>query len=123
MRLVLREPRSPPPASLHSGDMADPLFDAVERAQLSDLFDELGPGAPTLLAPWTTRTQATKVRNTRTAQSPPKQPRNGLTSLRQMSASSGNAGPCGCAFRYGLCARGTIERPVQEISAQCAEDP
>ena len=55
MRLVLREPRSPPPASLHSGDMADPLFDAVERAQLSDMFDELGPGAPTLLAPWTTR--------------------------------------------------------------------
>jgi len=35
--------------------MADPLFDAIERAQLSDLFDELGPGAPTLLAPWTTR--------------------------------------------------------------------
>lgn len=35
--------------------MADPLFDAVERAQLSDLFGELGPGAPTLLTPWTTR--------------------------------------------------------------------
>jgi len=35
--------------------MADLLFDAVERAQLSDLFDELGPQAPTLLAPWTTR--------------------------------------------------------------------
>jgi uncharacterized protein (TIGR03085 family) len=35
--------------------MADPLFDAVERAQLADLFDELGPQAPTLLAPWTTR--------------------------------------------------------------------
>src|SRR6266516_3131828 len=35
--------------------MAGPLFDAVERAQLSDLFDELGPQAPTLLAPWTTR--------------------------------------------------------------------
>ncbi|WP_243707190.1 maleylpyruvate isomerase family mycothiol-dependent enzyme [Micromonospora sp. KC606] len=30
-------------------------FDAVERAQLSDLFDELGPEAPTLLEPWTTR--------------------------------------------------------------------
>src|SRR6266496_4406731 len=42
-------------ASLHSGDMADPLFDAVERAQLSDLLGELGPEAPTLLAPWTTR--------------------------------------------------------------------
>ena len=35
--------------------MAGPLFDAVERAQLSDLFDELGPEAPTLLKPWTTR--------------------------------------------------------------------
>jgi uncharacterized protein (TIGR03085 family) len=31
------------------------FFDAVERAQLSDLLDELGPEAPTLLAPWTTR--------------------------------------------------------------------
>ena len=31
------------------------LFDAVERAQLCDLLDELGPGAPTLLGPWTTR--------------------------------------------------------------------
>jgi uncharacterized protein (TIGR03085 family) len=31
------------------------FFDAVERAQLSDLFDELGPQAPTLLEPWTTR--------------------------------------------------------------------
>ncbi len=30
-------------------------FDAVERAQLSDLLDELGPQAPTLLEPWTTR--------------------------------------------------------------------
>lgn len=35
--------------------MTDLLFDAVERAQLSDLFGGLGPGAPTLLAPWTTR--------------------------------------------------------------------
>lgn len=35
--------------------MGDALFDAVERAQLSDLFDELGPDAPTLLEPWTTR--------------------------------------------------------------------
>jgi uncharacterized protein (TIGR03085 family) len=34
--------------------MAELLFDAVERAQLSDLFDELGPQAPTLLEPWTT---------------------------------------------------------------------
>jgi uncharacterized protein (TIGR03085 family) len=30
-------------------------FDAAERAQLSDLLHELGPDAPTLLAPWTTR--------------------------------------------------------------------
>ena len=35
--------------------MTDVLFDAVERAQLCDLFDELGPEAPTLLGPWTTR--------------------------------------------------------------------
>jgi hypothetical protein len=35
--------------------MAGPLFDAVERAQLSDLLGELGPEAPTLLAPWMTR--------------------------------------------------------------------
>ena len=31
------------------------FFDNVERARLSDLFDELGPQAPTLLEPWTTR--------------------------------------------------------------------
>jgi uncharacterized protein (TIGR03085 family) len=35
--------------------MTDPLFDAAERAHLCDLLGELGPGAPTLLAPWTTR--------------------------------------------------------------------
>jgi uncharacterized protein (TIGR03085 family) len=35
--------------------MADPPFDAVERAQLSDLLNQLGPDAPTLLPPWTTR--------------------------------------------------------------------
>lgn len=34
--------------------MDDLFFDAVERAQICDLFDELGPGAPTLLGPWTT---------------------------------------------------------------------
>jgi len=34
--------------------MAELLFDAVEREQLSDLLDELGPQAPTLLDPWTT---------------------------------------------------------------------
>jgi uncharacterized protein (TIGR03085 family) len=31
------------------------FFDAVERAQLSDLLDELGPDAPTLIEGWTTR--------------------------------------------------------------------
>ena len=35
--------------------MANPLFDTVERRQLGELFDELGPDAPTLLEPWTTR--------------------------------------------------------------------
>ena len=35
--------------------MAGTFFDAAERAQLSDLLQERGPGAPTLLAPWTTR--------------------------------------------------------------------
>jgi uncharacterized protein (TIGR03085 family) len=58
MRLVLTGPRSLAPAWLNCGDMAGPLFDAAERAQLSDLLDELGPEAPTLLAPWTTRDMA-----------------------------------------------------------------
>ena len=35
--------------------MADAFFDAIERARLGDLFEELGPEAPTLLEPWTTR--------------------------------------------------------------------
>jgi uncharacterized protein (TIGR03085 family) len=35
--------------------MAGPFFDAAERAQLSELLRDLGPAAPTLLAPWTTR--------------------------------------------------------------------
>jgi uncharacterized protein (TIGR03085 family) len=35
--------------------MAGPFFDAAERVRLSDLLDELGPDAPTLLPPWTTR--------------------------------------------------------------------
>jgi uncharacterized protein (TIGR03085 family) len=34
--------------------MPGPFFDAAERARLSDLLDELGPEAPTLLTPWTT---------------------------------------------------------------------
>jgi uncharacterized protein (TIGR03085 family) len=35
--------------------MSGPFFDTAERVRLSDLLDELGPAAPTLLAPWTTR--------------------------------------------------------------------
>ena len=35
--------------------VAGALFDAIEQAQLVDLFDELGPEAPTVLKPWTTR--------------------------------------------------------------------
>ncbi|HTW07047.1 MAG TPA: TIGR03085 family metal-binding protein [Acidimicrobiales bacterium] len=34
--------------------MSGLLFDAVEREQLCDLLDGLGPQAPTLLDPWTT---------------------------------------------------------------------
>jgi hypothetical protein len=34
--------------------MSGPFFDAAERARFSDLLDELGPEAPTLLTPWTT---------------------------------------------------------------------
>jgi hypothetical protein len=30
-------------------------LDAAERSQLCDLLEELGPGAPTLLGPWTAR--------------------------------------------------------------------
>jgi uncharacterized protein (TIGR03085 family) len=44
-----------PQAWLHCGGMPGPFLDAAERARLSDLLDELGPAAPTLLAPWTTR--------------------------------------------------------------------
>ena len=35
--------------------MGERFFDAVEREQLSDLLEQLGPEAPTLLEPWTTR--------------------------------------------------------------------
>src|SRR4051794_30614248 len=34
--------------------MAEGLFDAIERKQLCDLLDELGPRGRTLLEPWTT---------------------------------------------------------------------
>jgi uncharacterized protein (TIGR03085 family) len=47
--------RSAPRRLATLGAVDDPLFDAVERAQLSDLLDELGPEAPTLLKPWMTR--------------------------------------------------------------------
>jgi uncharacterized protein (TIGR03085 family) len=40
--------------SVRSVDVAEPLFDAVEREQLCDLLEELGPNAPTLLDHWTT---------------------------------------------------------------------
>ena len=73
MRLVLGEPRGPPPTWLHCDDMAGPLFDAVERAQLSDLLGELGPEAPTLLAPWATRDIAAHLRPARAR--PPGRPR------------------------------------------------
>jgi len=46
---------------LHSVGMANVLFDAIERAQLCDLFDELGPAAPTLLGKWTTRDLAAHI--------------------------------------------------------------
>jgi uncharacterized protein (TIGR03085 family) len=43
-----------PACSLRSISVADVFFDAVERAQLCALLDELGEAAPTLLDPWTT---------------------------------------------------------------------
>ncbi len=45
----------PWPQGPGGGRPRPPLFDGIERERLSDLLDELGPGAPTLLAPWTTR--------------------------------------------------------------------
>lgn len=41
-------------SSLPSTDVDEVLFDGVEREQLCDLFDELGPDAPTLLDQWMT---------------------------------------------------------------------
>jgi uncharacterized protein (TIGR03085 family) len=43
-----------PRRSLRSVNVAGLLFDAVEREQLCNLLDEIGPQAPTLLDPWTT---------------------------------------------------------------------
>ena len=41
--------------SLRFQNVAEVLYDAVEREQLCDLMYELGPQAPTVLHPWTTR--------------------------------------------------------------------
>ena len=41
--------------------MVEPPLDAIERKQLADLFDELGPDAPTLLKPWTTNDLASHL--------------------------------------------------------------
>lgn len=41
--------------------MAAPHFDAIERRELANLLDELGPDAPTLLNPWTTRDLASHL--------------------------------------------------------------
>ena len=41
-------------ARLRFVNVAELLFDAIEREQLCDLLDELGSQAPTLLDPWTT---------------------------------------------------------------------
>jgi hypothetical protein len=37
------------------------FFDASERTQLGDLFEELGPDAPTLPESWTTRDLAARL--------------------------------------------------------------
>ncbi len=41
--------------------MGDLSFDAQERAELCSVFDELGPGAPTLLPDWTTHDLAAHI--------------------------------------------------------------
>jgi uncharacterized protein (TIGR03085 family) len=46
--------RGVPRTSLQSVIVAELLFDAVEREQLCDLLNELGPHALTLIHPWTT---------------------------------------------------------------------
>ena len=47
--------------SLLSVTVGERLFDAIEREQLCDLLDELGPLAPTLLDPWTTHDIAAQL--------------------------------------------------------------
>ena len=49
------------PPSLQSVNVADLLFDTIEREQLCDLLDELGPLAPTVLDPWTTHDIAAQL--------------------------------------------------------------
>lgn len=41
--------------------MVEALFDAIEREQLCDLLDSLGPMAPTCLDPWTTHDIAAQL--------------------------------------------------------------
>jgi uncharacterized protein (TIGR03085 family) len=41
--------------AVESADVSEALVDAAERAQLCDLLIDLGPEAPTVLNPWTTR--------------------------------------------------------------------
>ena len=41
--------------------MAGPRFDAQERVELCDLFEEVGPAAPTLLPGWTTHDLAAHI--------------------------------------------------------------
>ena len=41
--------------------MADLPFDAQERIKLCDLFDELGPSAPTLIEGWTAHDLAAHI--------------------------------------------------------------
>jgi len=57
LALALVQPQRQPMSdvSLESSGVAEVLFDAIEREQLCDLLVELGPAAPTLLDPWTSR--------------------------------------------------------------------
>ena len=52
--------------------MAEVRFDALERRQLCELFIELGPDAPSLLGPWSTRDLAAHLvlRSTTTSRHP-----------------------------------------------------
>lgn len=43
------------PVASYAGEVGRVLFDSDERTRLCDLFEALGPDAPTVLEPWTTR--------------------------------------------------------------------